>query len=190
MDGNEEVKEKLLDYSMTREELLLEHTHTFIAEYSYKTGQLEIYPEDGHFVDFDRKSLDTDFEHAFYKTVFKRDLPLYQQLIDFSGVTHSVQRDANIRLYVVPHIYEWFRISVLYYIDEDGERDRIVLAFTNAEKELEAVHELKSLVTVDSLTQLPNINTFSMQTWELLKNHPEREYAIVRMDNPEVPPAE
>ena len=182
MDGNEEVKEKLLDYSMTREELLLEHTHTFIAEYSYKTGQLEIYPEDGHFVDFDRKSLDTDFEHAFYKTVFKRDLPLYQQLIDFSGVTHSVQRDANIRLYVVPHIYEWFRISVLYYIDEDGERDRIVLAFTNAEKELEAVHELKSLVTVDSLTQLPNINTFSMQTWELLKNYPEREYAIVRMD--------
>ena len=126
--------------------------------------------------------MDTDFEHAFYKTVFKRDLPLYQQLIDFSGVTHSVQRDANIRLYVVPHIYEWFRISVLYYIDEDGERDRIVLAFTNAEKELEAVHELKSLVTVDSLTQLPNINTFSMQTWELLKNHPEREYAIVRMD--------
>ena len=182
MDGNEELKEKLLDHSMTREELLLEHTHTFIAEYSYKTGQLEIYPEDGHFVDFDRKSLDTDFEHAFYKTVFKRDLPLYQQLIDFSGVTHSVQRDANIRLYVVPHIYEWFRISVLYYIDEDGERDRIVLAFTNAEKELEAVHELKSLVTVDSLTQLPNINTFSMQTWELLKNHPEREYAIVRMD--------
>ena len=44
------------------------------------------------------------------------------------------------------------------------------------------MHELKSLVTVDSLTQLPNINTFSMQTWELLKNHPEREYAIVRMD--------
>lgn len=75
MDGNEELKEKLLDHSMTREELLLEHTHTFIAEYSYKTGQLEIYPEDGHFVDFDRKSLDTDFEHAFYKTVFKRDLP-------------------------------------------------------------------------------------------------------------------
>ena len=71
---------------------------------------------------------------------------------------------------------------MLYYIDEDGERDRIVLAFTNAEKELEAVHELKSLVTVDSLTQLPNINTFSMQTWELLKNYPEREYAIVRMD--------
>lgn len=65
-------------------------------------------------------------------------------------MTHSVQRDANIRLYVVPHIYEWFRISMLYYIDEDGERDRIVLAFTNAEKELEAVHELKSLVTVDS----------------------------------------
>lgn len=182
MDGNEELKEKLLDHSMTREELLLEHTHTFIAEYSYKTGQLEIYPEDGHFVDFDRKSLDTDFEHAFYKTVFKRDLPLYQQLVDFSGVTHSVQRDANIRLYVVPHIYEWFRISVLYYVDEDGEKDRIVLVFTNAEKELEAVHELKSLVTVDSLTQLPNINTFSMQTWELLKNHPEREYAIVRMD--------
>lgn len=51
---------------MTREELLLEHTHTFIAEYSYKTGQLEIYPEDGHFVDFDRKSLDTDFEHAIF----------------------------------------------------------------------------------------------------------------------------
>ena len=76
MDGNEELKEKLLDHSMTREELLLEHTHTFIAEYSYKTGQLEIYPEDGHFVDFDRKSLDTDFEHAFYKTVFKRDLPI------------------------------------------------------------------------------------------------------------------
>ena len=45
MDGNEELKEKLLDYSMTREELLLEHTHTFIAEYSYKTGQLEIYPK-------------------------------------------------------------------------------------------------------------------------------------------------
>ena len=40
MDGNEELKEKLLDHSMTREELLLEHTHTFIAEYSYKTGQL------------------------------------------------------------------------------------------------------------------------------------------------------
>lgn len=36
MDGNEELKEKLLDHSMTREELLLEHTHTFIAEYSYK----------------------------------------------------------------------------------------------------------------------------------------------------------
>ena len=190
MDGNEELKEKLLDHSMTREELLLEHTHTFIAEYSYKTGQLEIYPEDGHFVDFDRKSLDTDFEHAFYKTVFKRDLPLYQQLIDFSGVTHSVQRDANIRLYVVPHIYEWFRISVLYYIDEDGERDRIVLAFTNAEKELEAVHELKSLVTVDSLTQLPNINTFSMQTWELLKNHPEREYADRMSVNLELPTAD
>ena len=51
---------------MTREEVILEHTHTFIADI-YKTGQLEIYPEDGHFVDFDRKSLDTDFEHAFIK---------------------------------------------------------------------------------------------------------------------------
>ncbi len=64
-----------------------------------------------------------------------------------------------------------------------------MLAFTNAEKELEAVHELKSLVTVDSLTQLPNINTFSMQTWELLKNHPER-ICHCADGYPEVPPAE
>ena len=40
MDGNEELKEKLLDHSMTREELLLEHTHTFIAYYCLEV----IYP--------------------------------------------------------------------------------------------------------------------------------------------------
>lgn len=183
MDNNyEELREKVLDRELSKEELLLRHTHTIIAEYSFKTRQLDIYPKEQDFVREDKIVADIASEHSFHKLVFKPDLPLYERLTDFSGLTGSVWREANIRLYVKPHICEWFHIALLYYADVNGEKERVVIAFTNAEKELEAVSELNSLVTVDSLTQLPNINTFSMQTWELLESNPEREYAIVRMD--------
>lgn len=183
MDNNyEEVREEALNRVVSREELLLEHTHTFIAEYSFETNTFQVYPEDNHYIDFDWKLLNADHGSPFLKTVFKPDVPLYCRFVDLSGVTHSIKRDVNIRMYVVPHIYEWFRISLLCYVNEAGEKERVSLIFTNAEKELEAVSELKSMVKVDLLTQLPNINTFSMQTWELLKNHPDKQYAIVRMD--------
>ena len=182
MDNNyEEIKEEKLENVLSREELLLEHTHTFIIEYSVKTKEFEIFPENNHYVDFDWKLLN-DRENTFLKTVFKPDVELFKRFTDLTDVTTSIRRNVNIRMYVVPHIYEWFRISLLCYVDKAGEKEKIIMIFTNAEKELEAVHELKTLVKVDLLTQLPNIDTFTMQTWELLKNHPEQQYAIVRMD--------
>lgn len=183
MDNNyEEVKEEKINGGVSREELLLVHTHTFIVEYSFQTDTFQVYPEQNDYVNFDWKFLNVNHGRAFLKTIFKPDVDLYRQFVDLSDITTSVKRSVNVRLYVVPHIYEWFRISLLCYVNEAGEKEKAVLIFTNAEKELEAVHELKSLVKVDLLTQLPNIDTFSMQTWELLKNHPDKQYAIVRMD--------
>lgn len=183
MDNNyAEFKEEKLENVMSREELLLEHTHSFIVEYSFSKNTFEIFPKQNHYVNFDWRQLRTERESEFLKTVFKPDVELYKHFIDLSNVTTSIKRSINIRLYVVPHIYEWFRIILLCYVNEIGEKEKTVMLFTNAEKEIEAVHELKSLVKVDLLTQLPNIDTFSMQTWELLKNHPNQQYAIVRMD--------
>ena len=54
MDNNyAEFKEEKLENVMSREELLLEHTHSFIVEYSFSKNTFEIFPKQNHYVNLD-----------------------------------------------------------------------------------------------------------------------------------------
>ena len=161
---------------------ILEQTHSFIVEYNFKTKQCYIDPAQREHVYGDWQKEKDQGHGDFKRVVLKDDLTVVQDFFDFSDLKAGERRNMDARFYVKAHDYEWFRVSLLCYGDAAGDRERVLIMFTNAEQELETVRKLKFLLAKDPLTHMPNLDSFIQMTGEMLRSQPDSSYAFIRMD--------
>ena len=161
---------------------ILEQTHSFIVEYNFKTKQCYIDPAQREHVYGDWENEKEQGRRDFNRVVLKDDLAVVQKFFDFSDLKPGERRNMDARFYVKAHDYEWFRVSLLCYGDTAGEKERVLIMFTNAEQEMETVRKLKFLLAKDPLTHMPNLDSFMQMTGEMIQSHPDLSYAFIRMD--------
>ncbi len=168
---------------MLRDSRILEHTHSFIVEYNFKTKYCFIDPAQLKHVygdwQNDRKNND---EKNYRRVVLQDDVEAVEAFFDFSKLKAGESRSMDARFYVKAHVYEWFRVSLTCYADEQGEKERVLITFTNAEQEMETLQKLKFLLAKDPLTHMPNLDSFMQMTDQMIQAHKDLSYAIIRMD--------
>ncbi len=167
---------------LLRDSRILEHTHSFIVEYNFKTKQCYIDPAQRRHVYGDWQNEKNNYDRNYKRVVLKDDIAPLQAFFDFSDLKAGDSRSIDARFYVKAHAYEWYRVSLVCYADANGEKERVLITFTNAEQELETVQKLKFLLAKDPLTHMPNLDSFVQMTEKMLQSHPEQSYAFIRMD--------
>lgn len=167
---------------LLRDSRILEHTHSFIVEYNFKTKQCYIDPAQRRHVYGDWQNEKNNYDKNYKRVVLRDDIAPLQAFFDFSELKAGDSRSIDARFYVKAHAYEWYRVSLVCYADDDGEKERVLITFTNAEQELETVQKLKFLLAKDPLTHMPNLDSFVQMTEKMLQSHPEQSYAFIRMD--------
>ncbi len=167
---------------LLRDSRILEHTHSFIVEYNFKTKQCYIDPAQRQHVYGDWQNEKNNYDRNYKRVVLKDDIAPLQAFFDFSDLKAGDSRSIDARFYVKAHAYEWYRVSLVCYADANGEKERVLITFTNAEQELETVQKLKFLLAKDPLTHMPNLDSFVQMTEKMLQSHPEQSYAFIRMD--------
>lgn len=167
---------------MLRDSRILEHTHSFIVEYNFKTRQSYVDPAQRQHVYGDWQTDGTNYKKDFRRVVLHDDMAALQDFFDFSDLLPGDSRSIDARFYVKEHDYEWFRVRLVCYGDAAGEKERVLITFTNAEQELETVQKLKFLLAKDPLTHMPNRDSFIQMTEDMLLSHPNQSYALIRMD--------
>ena len=167
---------------LLRDSRILEHTHSFIVEYNFKTKQCYIDPAQRRHVYGDWQNEKNNYDRNYKRVVLRDDIAPLQAFFDFSDLKAGDSRSIDARFYVKAHAYEWYRVSLVCYADANGEKERVLITFTNAEQELETVQKLKFLLAKDPLTHMPNLDSFVQMTEKMLQSHPEQSYAFIRMD--------
>lgn len=174
-------QERYHDAKLLRDSRILEHTHSFIVEYNFKTKQCYIDPAQRQHVSGDWGK-EYNYKQDYSRVALREDIPKLKALFDFTGLQPGDSRSTTARLYVRPHTYEWFRVSLICYGETGGEIERVLITFTNAEQELETVQKLKFLLAKDPLTHMPNMDSFMHMTEAVIQSHPDQSYALIRMD--------
>lgn len=174
---------KKAEKELKKKTLLLEQLDTFIVEYNFKTGDLYIDPVKEKYISVPWTK-DSIVPYSDYRNiVFRPDIPSAKQFLDFSDVDlQTRKRSLTLRLFTAPHRYEWFRVSQICFFDNDGNKEKVVVLFTNTDKKTEMEQSLKFHSEKDILTHLPNINAFSEKVMELIQNNPRDKYEVIRMD--------
>lgn len=173
---------RLNEAELLRDSRILEQTHSFIVEYNFKTKQCYIDPAQRRHVYGDWQNEKDKNDKDYSKVVLRDDIALLKAFFDFSDLKAGENRSINARFYVKAHTYEWYRVSLVCYAGEDGEKERALITFTNAEQELETVQKLKFLLAKDPLTHMPNLESFMQMTEKMIQSHPDQNYAVIRMD--------
>lgn len=179
--GARDSRERYKEAELLKDSRILEHTHSFIVEYNFKTKQCYIDPAQRKHVYGDWNSEYSE-KRYFSRIALKEDIPKLNELFDFTGLKPGDSKSTAARFYVKSHTYEWFRVSLICYGEPDGEIERVLITFTNAEQELETVQKLKFLLARDPLTHMPNMDSFRQMTEAMIQRHPDLSYALIRMD--------
>lgn len=179
---NAQSNDRWSEAEILRDSRILEHTHSFIVEYNLKDGQCYIDPAQRKYVYGDWNAEGLNIKKDYRHIVLREDIPVLQNFFDFDTLQAGDSRSVDVRFYVEAHAYEWFRVTLVCYGNTQGEKERVLITFTNAEKELETVQKLQFLLARDSLTHIPNLDTFTRMTSDLIQKYPERSFAVIRMD--------
>lgn len=173
-------KDSWKEEELLRDSQILENTRSFIVEYNLKTKQCYIDPAQRQHVygDWSKRLAGAGFRHV----VLNEDVPVLEKFFNFSNLKVGDSRRMDARFYVKKHSYEWFRVSLVCYGDVHGQKERVLITFTNAEQELETIRRMKFLLAKDPLTHLPNLDSFIQMTGELLQSNSGKRYAFIRMD--------
>lgn len=167
---------------LLRDSRILEHTHSFIVEYNFKTKQCYIDPAQRQHLYGDWQNEINNDNKDYKRVVLRDDIATLQEFFDFSDLKAGESRSMDARFYVKAHDYEWYRVRLICHADEEGEKERVLITFTNVQQELETVQKLKFLLAKDPLTHMPNLDSFIQMTEKMIRSHPEQSYAVIRMD--------
>ena len=174
---------KNAEKELKKKTMLLEQLDTFVVEYNFKTGELYTDPVKEKYISvpWTKESI---IPYSDYRNiVFRPDIPSAKEFLNFSDIgLQTRKRSLTLRLFTAPHRYEWFRVSQICFFDNDGNKEKVVVLFTNTDKKTEMEQSLKFHSEKDILTHLPNVNAFSEKVMELIQNNPRDKYEIIRMD--------
>ncbi len=173
------------ELELLKDSLFLEQMNSFIVEYNFKTKKCYVDPLQKKYTQGDWAKDAELSDYDWRKIVIRQDEDLLAQFFDFSDFYEGTKpryRSTRIRLLVGPHRYEFFRLSLICYGDADGSPERVLITFTNMQKEMETMDKIEFLMAKDSLTHLPNQEMFMKLTRQMIEKNPSQKYAVIRMD--------
>ncbi len=155
--------------------------NTFLCTYHFHSKEFEI--GDNYI-----KCLGTDFLSVFDTYPFQIDnfvLPAdYERTSSFMNSVENVGEPLSIevKLRNEQGYYEWFEISKIINFDENNEPENVTFMFLNIQFAVEAKQGLKFMAANDTLTQIPNMNSFYGQVTGMLREYPDEKFVMITMD--------
>lgn len=159
---------------------IVEQTGTLVFEWNESTGQRYTSPE------IPRKFAGTydgrDIIQVWREdgVIHPNELPLLQRFLENirEGKEH-----AEITAQFLTHSgrYIWCKVALSSRKDAHGGR-RLIGTLNDVDDATRSVLALKYRAEYDTLTGVYNMQTFYTKTEALLREHPERQYSIIRMD--------
>lgn len=78
--------------------------------------------------------------------------------------------------------YHWNKVTLTTVFGKSGRRERIIGTVLDVHQETEAKNKLRKRLEQDALTGLLNQESFYQKADQVLKQYPERTYAVIMMD--------
>ena len=184
-DPGIELEKKTDELEELKERLILQQTASFTVEYNLKTRKYYIDPSYKNYIkedwekDFIRSK---EMGRAHRRAVLRQDHEMLDAFFDFSTLKAGDKRIGKARFRIDKHQFEWFRMALFCAGGADGEPERVVITFSNVQREIEAMEKVEFLLSQDPLTHLPNRSIFIKKTQRMLKENPKKLYAFVQMD--------
>lgn len=172
-------------HQIAREKLcsiLVENTRSFYAQWDWDEDRILLDPNYVKYIQIDWTKIDLEDRKDLERIIFRPDINSFKELICNKGRLKDGKKTANIRLYTDSHTYEWFRITATRLEKMDGNSNHVFLVFSYVEHEMNAMITAQQMDVRDRLTGLASFASFVEQTEKMLNEHPESEFAFVRMD--------
>ena len=161
---------------------LIQHlTETILFEYDYRNDTTYCDPFYKDFIGFEIKPEVDRAMTWLNRAVYLPHIRAMRAFMELSAVRETCSRMITVRLLAASGNYEWFRLNLICYADK-GKKDFLVISATNVDHEMKAIKELEFLAESDSLTMIPNKETFFRRSKELISANTATSYVIVRMD--------
>lgn len=162
--------------------IVIEQSKTLVIEYDYLQEKTYIDPLLSKYIQGDFSELTPTNVASLHSAVYRPDFPDLQQLLRSADAAASIHQTKEIRFYTVERSYEWFRVVVSVIVDGDGKKQRAIITLNNINDEVLARKKLEFLAEQDSLTRIPNKDTFFEKTRMILDREPNEQHVIIRFD--------
>ena len=180
-----EQNRKLVQQKMDGERyrIVVEQTGTMVCEWNAETGvryipRRMIEQFAGDYSQNDKRLQQIWLEGG---VVYPKDVPEMERfLCAFEEGERYAETTA--RLLKRDGSYHWCRISMSGVWSEDGKLQRIITTINDVDQATKARKALEYRAQYDSLTGLYNIDTFYARAQQLLYGHPNKRYALLRLD--------
>ncbi len=183
-DGKEKPQMELPFHQRKDERyrIILEQTKTLVLEYDYRTNEFYIDSSINKYLSGDFTAIRLKPIAGLQGIVYRPDMPALLEMLDLTGVSGVLHRERELRLYTAAKAYEWFRVSLSLLVGSQGDKERVIITINNVHDEVISRKKLEFLAERDQLTKIPNRDTFSDQTRQMLDSDLNTEYVMIRMD--------
>lgn len=159
---------------------IVEQTGTLVFEWCESTGQRYISPEISRKFAGDYDGRDIIQIWRDDGVIHPNELPLLEQFLKNirEGKEHA---EITAQFLTKSGRYIWCKVALSSRKDAQGSR-RLIGTLNDVDDATRSVLALKYRAEYDTLTGVYNMQTFYTKTEALLREHPERQYSIIRMD--------
>lgn len=176
---NQILRQQQLDDERYR--IILEQTDTIVFEWSREKREF-------YFPDKMKELFTGNYNHRQLKDNWEEDRVIHPK--DRSKLHEFIERiqmgrsyaEMLVRLKTKKGHYIWCQVAVTIVKSMDGGLERLIGTINDADEATKAARDLRYRAEYDLLTGIYNVQTFFEKTEELLKKHPERKLAVIRMD--------
>ena len=162
--------------------VVIAQSRTLVLEYDYRTGKTCSDPLISDYIQGDfSKFTPTDLS-SIAPFIYRPDLPELRSLLCSADLNCSLQKSQDIRFYTKNRSYEWFRVVISVTVNEKGAREKAIITLNNVNDEVIARKKLEFLAEQDSLTKIPNKDSFAARVRMLVDRNPDQRYVLIRTD--------
>lgn len=173
------IEQQILD---ERYKIVVEETGTIVFEYFAANGVPYISPLMAKmFKGNYHNGCDVIAAWREGKVIHPEDDKLLSNILEHSK-NPLLKEPIHIRLLDKKNHYIWCKLQFIYSYDKNGSLERILAMLNNEDEIVSSRLLLEYRAQYDILTGVYNAQTFYMLSHNILREHPENNYIIMRMD--------
>lgn len=180
VDSYREYKNEMKQH-MLQTTLIGNKANTFLCTYHFDTNEVEIGENYLKYMGEDFLEKFSSYPFQVESLVLPDD---HEKARDFFNVLESQNNPSSIEIKLRGNqaYYEWFEVSKVINYDENHQAESVIFMFLNIQYAVEAKENLQFMAANDTMTQIPNMNTFYSTVAEVLQKYPTEKFAMITMD--------